>query len=151
MPTIPTYTKCAILGCKNTKSKCNQWCMDHGGINARKFINNLTDNRKETIDRYKTKQWSTLRKIQLSKKPLCASCLSKGIVTQAHHVDHVFPWSQIGTHAFTRNIYQSLCAPCHSVKTSYEQAGIYKLYGTHTIDYRLSDYDRVMNIAFPSV
>ena len=85
-----------------------------------------------------SKQWKVFRQIQLSKHPICAGCKSNNIITPAQHVDHVFPWMQIGEHAFIHNIYQSLCQSCHSSKTQLEQRGIFKHYGVR--DYNLSEY-----------
>jgi 5-methylcytosine-specific restriction endonuclease McrA len=46
----------------------------------------------------------------------------------AKHVDHVFPWRQVGKHAFLHNIFQSLCGPCHSYKTGQEKHGMIEHY-----------------------
>lgn len=144
MPTIPTYTKCSVLGCKNQRSRLNSFCMEHGGKERYEY------NRKEADPeyiqkqkKYNSPQWQRLRQIQLSTHPLCASCLSNGIVTPANHIDHVFPWVQIGEVAFYRNIFQSLCQSCHSSKTSLEQRGIFRKYGTPSVDFSIADYTRV--------
>ena len=103
-----------MLGCKQPKSKLNSYCLDHGG-------------KEYTIKQdgaYDTKLWKTTRRRQLSLQPLCQACLSKGIITAAHHVDHVFPWRQIGAHAFMQNILQSLCVEHHSYKTGKEKHGV---------------------------
>jgi 5-methylcytosine-specific restriction protein A len=89
---------------------------------------------------YNTAQWIALRKIQLSKHPLCAGCEAEGIVTAAIVVDHVFPWKQISKESFFINKFQSLCYAHHAEKTQYEQRGIYKRYGTPTLDLQKSDY-----------
>lgn len=144
MPTIPTYTKCSVLGCKNTKSRFNSFCIEHGGrdtFNHKAY--NQSDKRKQGQEKYQTAQWQTLRKVQLSLEPLCASCLAQGIVTQAQHIDHVFPWQQISEQAFYHNLFQSLCAPCHSSKTSLEAKGIFKYYKTNA-DFTIADYARVI-------
>jgi 5-methylcytosine-specific restriction protein A len=73
---------------------------------------------------YSNPAWRTIRRIQLSKQPLCQSCLTKGMVNSAKHIDHVFPWRQIGEQAFLHNIFQSLCHECHSYKTGQERKGI---------------------------
>ena len=114
MPYTPYNTKCAMLGCKSPKSKLNSYCMEHGG---REYSNNQDG-------AYDSKLWKTTRKRQLSLQPLCQACLCQGIITAAQHVDHVFPWRQIGEHAFTRNIFQSLCAEHHSYKTGKEKHGV---------------------------
>ena len=133
-----------MLGCKQPKSRFNSFCIEHGGrdtFNHQRYNN--SDKRQQGLDKYQSAQWRTLRQIQLSTKPLCASCLTKGIVKQAEHIDHVFPWQQIGEHAFYHNLFQSLCASCHSSKTSLEQRGIYKHYDTEEKDFTIGDYVRL--------
>lgn len=141
MPTVPTNTKCSTLGCKNTKAKFSSLCVEHGGrdtFNHKRYNN--SDKRRDASDKYNTAQWRTLRQIQLSQYPICAACKSEGIITSAQHVDHIFPWQQIGEHAFTMNIYQSLCPSCHTSKTQLEQQGIYRRYGEPNKDYTQADY-----------
>ena len=144
MPTVPTNTKCSVLGCKNKRSKYNSYCLEHGGrdtYNHKKY--NQSDKRQAGQDKYQSSQWRTLRQIQLSTHPLCASCLADGIVKQAQHIDHVFPWQQIGEVAFYRNLFQSLCTSCHSSKTALEQKGTFRRYGNPSVDYSIADYPRV--------
>jgi 5-methylcytosine-specific restriction endonuclease McrA len=117
MPTVPTNTKCNQLGCKEERSKYNSFCPIHGGVH----IN--TEERKAFQSMYQTKQWKRKRQIELSRNTLCASCLYKGIITQASHIDHVFPWTKIGKEAFYNNLFQTLCPECHSYKTGQEQKG----------------------------
>ena len=137
MPTLPTYTKCAELGCKETRGKYNSFCAIHGGVKK------ISVERKQLDSMYQTPFWKAKRKTELSKHPLCASCLCKGRVSPANHVDHVFPWSVIGQEAFMRNLFQSLCNECHSYKTGQEQKGhiIHYLDGQETL-YTLQDYSR---------
>ena len=143
MPTLPTFTKCASLGCKNTKSRLNGFCLEHGGKDVYKEIR--TKERDAFNAMYQTRHWKQIRTTQLSKQPLCQSCLSRGIVASAKHIDHLFPWSWIGKDAFYRNIFQSLCHECHSHKTSLEQSGIFMHYvGNKPIEYKLNDYQLVM-------
>ena len=141
MPSVPKYTKCQHLGCNNLKSKFNGYCLEHGGrdtYNSKKY--NTAPDRSEHNAMYSTTQWRTFRQTQLSQYPLCASCLSNGIVTAAVHIDHVFPWVAIGKQAFYHNIFQSLCASCHSAKTALEQRGTYRHYCTPPKDYKITDY-----------
>ena len=137
MPTLPRYTKCSHLGCQGERSRYNTFCLAHGGKNTLK----ITKQRAENNAMYQTNMWRTLRQRQLSMHPLCASCLDNNKVTQAHHVDHVFPWTHIGESAFYTNLFQSLCAPCHSDKTYYESKGIIKHYGY--VDRIIEDYERL--------
>ena len=141
MPSIPKYTKCAHLGCKNTKTRLSSFCVEHGGRDG--YTGNKYNNTKERQDfnsMYATKQWKVFRQVELSKNPLCAGCLSEGKVIAANHLDHVFPWAKIGKHAFYHNIFQSLCQSCHSSKTSLEQKGIFRQYGTPHKDWKLNEY-----------
>ena len=144
MPTVLTNPKCSTLGCVNTKAKYSTLCVEHGGRDVFDYKRYNNGKRKQSTAKYNTSQWHTLRQIQLSQYPLCASCSTIGIVTAAKHVDHIFPWAQIGEQAFTHNLYQSLCGGCHSVKTQLEQSGVYRRYGTPTIDYTQADYKKAM-------
>lgn len=139
MPTVPTNTKCSTLGCKNTKAKFSGSCVEHGGRDIYEYKRNEVK-RKESAYKYNSKQWRVFRQIQLSRYPICAGCKADGIITSAIHVDHVFPWIQIGEHAFIHNLYQSLCQPCHSSKTQLEQQGVFRMYGNPHMDYKHSDY-----------
>jgi 5-methylcytosine-specific restriction protein A len=144
MPTVPTNPKCSVLGCKHPRSKFNSFCIEHGGRDKFDYKRyNKSDKYKQGQDKYQSSQWRTLRQVQLSLEPLCASCLTRGIVTQAEHIDHVFPWQQIGEQAFYHNLFQSLCASCHSSKTSLEAKGIFKHYKANK-DYTIIDYNRVV-------
>jgi 5-methylcytosine-specific restriction protein A len=64
-------------------------------------------------------RWRRIRARQLAREPLCRHCKQKGITTAATVVDHV------DGHAATPQDYrdanlQSLCDPCHGVKTAVE-------------------------------
>ena len=148
MPTIPINTKCATLGCPHPRSKLNGYCLQHGGQDQRVFNQkyNNTQARKKFNAKYNTRQWQSLRQIQLSKNPICAGCNANGIITPATVVDHLFPWSQISEQAFFINRFQSLCVTHHAEKTQLEQKGIYRAYGHPCIDYKQGDYLRVMGV-----
>ena len=90
---------------------------------------------------YKSKAWAAIRTRQLSVSPLCAACLIDGQITQAEHVDHLFAWAAIGPHAFTRNLFQSLCPECHGVKSGLEKRGIYRHFTDKARDFALGDYE----------
>ena len=140
MPTIPTNTTCLQLGCKDIRAKRSNYCSKHT------LTKTDTVERKEFNGMYQTNQWRTMRTIQLSKEPLCAGCLTRGRVTNAEHVDHVFPWSTIGKQAFTRNLFQSLCHECHSYKTGQEKQGIIIHYDNQTEKrYTMFEYQSVVS------
>ena len=147
MPSIPKTTICGELGCKNPRSKYNQYCIQHGGRDEQRYNQKYNRERKAFNDMYNTRQWLTLRQIQLSKNPICIACHAEGIITPAKIVDHLFPWSQISEQAFFINRFQSLCSPHHSEKTQLEQKGIYRAFGTPHKDYTSADYARVMGMA----
>lgn len=138
MPSIPTNRRCSVLGCMNDRSKFNSYCLTHGGRDMQKYRGKRLTNRM-----YNTTQWQELRQRQLSIQPLCAGCLSVGVITQAVHVDHVFPWTQIDKEAFYYNIFQSLCPSCHSSKTHLERQGTYRAFGKPSKDYVMSDYAQI--------
>ena len=147
MPTVPSQIKCTELGCKNLRSKFNRFCLDHGGRNVQPV--KQTKKRKEFNAAYGTLFWKKQRQLQLSTKPICQACECRGIITSAAQVDHLFPWSQIGEHAFRLNVFQSLCAPCHAEKSALEHHGIIRHWTEQgVIDYRIGDYPRVMVKAF---
>ena len=144
MPIVPSNSKCAHLGCKNTRSPINVYCMEHGGKETRRYV--ADDKRKENNSMYATRQWQSLRARQLSKQPICQSCFTRGVITQANHVDHVFPWTHIGKQAFYQNLFQSLCHECHSHKTGLEKRGVYRHYTSVIHDFSPRDYNRVCGL-----
>ena len=137
MPTIPRH-QCDEYQCKAPSVRGSRYCEAH------------TPMKKPTIDRqafnaqYKTAAWAAIRARQLSTAPLCAACLIDGRITQANHVDHVFPWAVIGGQAFTRNLFQSLCPECHGQKSGLEKRGVYRHYTVHAHDYTAHDYSFAM-------
>lgn len=136
MPTAPLNTKCRELGCSNPKTSRSTFCNLHGG--------GVTEKGKENSKLYSQAYWKKQRQAQLSKSPLCVSCLINGKVIQAEHIDHVFPHRQ-NADRFRRNIFQSLCPACHTLKTQMENRGIYLYFAkTGVISYTDVDYDRVM-------
>lgn len=149
MPTVPRQSKCQTLGCKNNRARFGAHCLEHGGTDAfpsKRY--NITTGRKEAMAMYKTKHWDSMRKAQLSAHPLCAGCLSGGRIVPAQQVDHIFPWQQIGDHAFFRNIFQSLCLECHSSKTGMEKHGVFRRYGQPHEEFKAEDYERVMRTIY---
>jgi len=146
MPSIPSTPYCAELGCKNPRSRLNGFCLEHGGKNKQKYDPKYNAARKEQSRFYKSRQWLTLRQIQLSKSPLCVGCSAEGVITAANTVDHLFPWTQIGETAFFINKFQSLCTMHHATKTQLEQHGIYRRFGRPEVDYSVEDYARVVGL-----
>jgi 5-methylcytosine-specific restriction protein A len=136
MPVTPTHNHCAMYGCKEPKSKLNSYCMAHGG-KENSFV-------RQSDSMYKTPVWRSIRRRQMSLQPLCQACLCRGIVCSAWAVDHVFPWRSVGGEAFTHNIFQSLCQPCHSHKTGLERHGICEQYDGVVKQHSIDDYAYAM-------
>lgn len=136
MPYLPSSNKCSQLGCKEQRSKMNSYCVQHGG---KEWI------KSETASAYQTPAWRSIRQRQLSIQPLCQACLIDGRVELGNHVDHVFPWKQIGGKAFLHNVFQTLCGAHHSHKTGQEQQGKYEHYTSNGLKvYTEHDYNTVI-------
>jgi 5-methylcytosine-specific restriction endonuclease McrA len=62
---------------------------------------------------YQLESWRRRRRLQLKQHPLCAECLSRGVVERATVADHTKPhrgdWN-----AFRLGELQSLCDACHN-------------------------------------
>lgn len=67
---------------------------------------------------YSTARWQRLRKAKLSEAPLCQTCQRRGRKVIAEHVDHVVAMAKGGPAFPTMDGLRSLCASCHSIKTS---------------------------------
>jgi len=137
MPSLPSPV-CDTVRCKNPSVPHSRFCADHAPAYKRGQGGEL----------YNSAAWVTLRRSQLSKQPLCQSCLLEGRIASAEHVDHVFPWRTIGQQAFRANLLQSLCGPCHSRKTGLEQKGTFRHYRQDgPRDYSVGDWATAINQA----
>ena len=135
MPIAPLNTECRELGCHNPKTNRSTFCVKHGGA--------TTEKGKINSKLYSQSYWQKQRQSQLSKDPLCAACLIDGKVTQALHIDHVFPHKQ-DSDRFRLNYFQSLCHYHHTMKTQYEKRGVYLYYARHgVVTYTEGDYARI--------
>lgn len=133
MPSIP-LNQCATYQCKAPSIRGSVYCIEHAPTKT------VTKDRHSFNAPYKTAAWASIRTRQLSREPLCAACKLDGRITQANHVDHVFPWSAIGEQAFTRNLFQSLCPECHGIKSGLEKRGVFRCYTDKAHDYTVQDY-----------
>ena len=148
MPTVPTNGKCSHLACKNPRSKYSTFCLEHGGRDTQLSYRNEERDKAHAL--YLTAQWQKHRVVQLSGHPLCACCYTRGIITPATEVDHVFPWRQLGRQAFYLNLFQSLCHDCHSHKTQEERKGKVLHYTKGIVmTYRVVDYSQVIGVDNP--
>lgn len=140
MPTVPR-PQCDHYQCKAHSVKGSRYCETHTLSKA------PTIERRAFSAQYKGATWESIRTRQLSIEPLCAACKIDGRITEASHVDHVFPWQAIGGQAFTRNLFQSLCPECHGVKSGLEKRGIFRHYTAQAHDYTAQDYSHAMTQA----
>lgn len=132
MPSVPTSQKCHFLGCKEDKIFGTNFCQKHGAKRSEKY--------KENAKLYNSAGWKSIKASARSLHPLCASCLSRGIVKQTEHIDHVIPHRRL-VDRFMANVFQGLCAACHTQKTALENQGIYRHYTPDgPVDYSDADY-----------
>lgn len=86
-----------------------------------------------TYDRQRTrhlhtgsKQWRTIREVQLQRFPFCEDCAAMGVSTPANEADH-------NTNDTSRSAIgvelSSLCKPCHSTRTARRERGLPTVYG----------------------
>jgi 5-methylcytosine-specific restriction protein A len=137
MPSIPS-SQCAQYQCKAPSIRGSVYCIEHAPTKQ------VSKTRQAFNAPYKSAAWMSIRARQLSTNPLCAACLIDGRITQANHVDHVYPWAVIGEQAFTRNFFQSLCPECHGVKSGLEKRGVFRHYTDKAHDYTAHNYPFAM-------
>ena len=58
--------------------------------------------------------WQKLRAAVLAEEPLCRHCAARGLVVPADTVDHISGDPSDDS----QGAHQSLCTPCHSIKTA---------------------------------
>ena len=63
---------------------------------------------------YDTVRWRKVAKRQLSRFPLCASCMIAGRDTPATIVHHVIPHENDSSLFWDESNFESVCASCHS-------------------------------------
>jgi len=132
MPSVPSPNKCNFLGCKEAKSFGTNSCEKHGGKRSEKYGHNAK--------LYNSTAWKSIRAGIQSRNPICAACLSRGIITPTEAIDHVFPHKQ-DRNKFLINLFQGLCIACHTQKTKLESQGIYRHYTEQgPVDYKQQDY-----------
>lgn len=66
---------------------------------------------------YKTRAWRRLSRLTLERRPVCVSCLRKGIIKKADVVDHIVPIRENWNVRLDPNNLQPLCHHCHRLKT----------------------------------
>ncbi len=113
-----------------------------------RFNDRVNVQAKANLKLYGQRVWEKIRASQLSRQPLCGRCQSEGKITAANHVDHVFPHRRDPA-KFRLNLFQSLCAGCHTLKTQDESKGIYLHYTAHgVVQYTDDDYVRMVGLQY---
>lgn len=68
---------------------------------------------------YNSKEWELLREQALLRDVgICVHCMKNGKITLADMVDHILPIKFYWEYRLTLDNLQSLCNPCHAVKTA---------------------------------
>ncbi len=67
---------------------------------------------------YTTALWRKLRSRKLELQPYCEPCLKRGKRVEARHVDHIIAIAAGGSAFPPLDGLMSMCASCHSIKTS---------------------------------
>ena len=68
-------------------------------------------------------RWQKARAVHLAGEPLCRRCLAQGLTTAATVVDHIRPHRGDMALFWDQGNWQSLCKPCHDIKTAIEDGG----------------------------
>lgn len=79
--------------------------------------------RETANERGYTYRWQKARAGWLRNHPLCAQCERDGVVRAANEVDHIVPHKGDMQLFWDSSNWQSLCKPCHSLKTATEDGG----------------------------
>ena len=136
MPSVPSQKTCFFLGCKNNKVFASNYCAEHSTKKSVKI--------KQNAKLYNSSAWKSTRDAMRSMYPLCSACLLENRVVPTAHIDHVIPHRR-DSDRFLVNLFQGLCAPCHTQKTKLEGQGIYRHYTREgIIDYKDIDYEHLI-------
>lgn len=121
MPTSKPKRLCKAPGCRNlVPVGTGALCEEHGQEYQRKVENR----RQSSYDRGYNTRWRKVRKMFLTRNPLCVSCLKEHQrETLATVVDHIVPHRGDYDLFWDESNWQSLCARCHGRKTAKEDGG----------------------------
>lgn len=79
--------------------------------------------RESSTERGYNGRWRKARDGWLRSHPLCVHCERDGRVRAANEVDHIIPHKGDMGLFWDNTNWQSLCKPCHSLKTATEDGG----------------------------
>ncbi|QKE40296.1 MAG: HNH endonuclease [Ferrovum myxofaciens] len=111
-------TPCRYPNCRKLVVKPG-YCEQH----LRQVRKQWDDRRGNASARGYGSRWQRARAVFLSYHPLCAECNRQGRVTPASVVDHIQPHRGNQESFWDTNNWQSLCKPCHDIKTVKEDGG----------------------------
>ena len=106
---------------KLPKEKKKSWVVyrEQKNKGSRRF-----DQGNKDLDIYNTKQWKATRAYHIQKNPICKHCFdNKKRIVSGDVVDHIIPIRQGGSPFDFQNL-QTLCNPCHNVKSIKEKQTI---------------------------
>ena len=108
---MPKHPKrpCRYPGCPNL-CESGTYCPEHSAESPDRL-------RGSAAERGYDAKWRRARKLFLQRHPLCANCLSQGIVTPATVVDHIVPHRGDHRLFWDEQNWQPLCKACHDRKT----------------------------------
>jgi 5-methylcytosine-specific restriction endonuclease McrA len=66
---------------------------------------------------YSSKEWRSIRRLVLSREPLCRSCELTGLLVPATEVDHIEPLVVAWNRRLDLDNLQPICKVCHAKKT----------------------------------
>ena len=100
---------CRYPGCPNL-CESGTYCPEHSAESPDRLCGSAAERGYDA-------KWRRARKLFLQRHPLCANCLSQGIVTPATVVDHIVPHRGDRALFWDENNWQPLCKNCHDQKT----------------------------------
>ena len=100
---------CRYPGCPNL-CESGTYCPEHSAESPDRL-------RGSAAERGYDAKWRRARKRFLQRHPLCANCLSQGVLTPATVVDHIVPHRGDRALFWDENNWQPLCKSCHDRKT----------------------------------
>ena len=69
---------------------------------------------------YYSRRWKRLRQMFIRYNPLCINCKDNDIIKEGEIIDHIKPVSEDIDGMYVWKNLQTLCRPCHSIKTAKE-------------------------------
>ena len=100
---------CRYPGCPNL-CESGTYCPEHSAESPDRMRGSATERGYDA-------KWRRARKRFLQRHPLCANCLSQGVLTPATVVDHIVPHRGDHRLFWDEQNWQPLCKACHDRKT----------------------------------